>query len=169
MATASKLNEWSGISKSLEGLEILTSPHQTPLEAPFFPADHEAQSLRGIWDFSTPDLVLVDKKMLISDFSGDEDMLVGYLERAGSYLMGNLEAGIEGLMTGNFPHGIQALVRMRGIAVSLRAGPLTDAIGQAIGFFEAKNPAECFAFMETLRVKIGETNCELLKIRSSLD
>lgn len=168
MAAASKLDEWSKASKSLEK-EDLSSPRSKALEVPFYPAGHEGGSLKALWDFSTLDRMLVDKKMLFSDFSGDEDMLVGYLERAGSYLMANLEEGAEGLMKGDFSQGIQALVRMRGIGVSLRAIPLTEAINQAIGFFESKNRAECFAFMETLRVKITETNCELLKIRSSLE
>ncbi|MEI8027298.1 MAG: hypothetical protein WCI18_13200 [Pseudomonadota bacterium] len=168
MALASKQN---AVSSPLH----VTSIEETPLsarsmamEVPSLHPMSEVRHLHEIWDFSVPDFMIVDKKMLLSDFSGDEEMLVGYLERAGSYLMVNLDECVQGLKKGDFGLGLQALVRMRGIGASLRAQPLTDAITRAISFFESKNGPESLSLLEALRAKIMETNCELLKIRNSI-
>lgn len=153
----------------------LTAIEETPLsartmamEVPSLHHMSEVRHLHEIWDFSTPDFMIVDKKMLLSDFSGDEEMLVGYLERAGSYLMVNLDECVQGLKMADFGLGLQALVRMRGIGASLRAQPLTDSITRAISFFESKNGPESLSLLEALRAQIMETNCELLKIRNSI-
>jgi len=168
MALASKQNAVPSPLHVTAIEETPLSARSMAMEVPSLHPMSEVRHLHEIWDFSVPDFMIVDKKMLLSDFSGDEEMLVGYLERAGSYLMVNLDECVQGLKKGDFGLGLQALVRMRGIGASLRAQPLTDAITRAISFFESKNGPESLSLLEALRAKIMETNCELLKIRNSI-
>ncbi len=173
MALASKQNAESSplnvaALKETALKETSMSARSMAMEAPSLHHLNEVRHLHEIWNFSVPDFIVVDKKMLLSDFSGDEEMLVGYLERAGSYLMMNLDECVQGLKMGDFAVGLQALIRMRGIGASLRAQPLADSITRGISFFELKNGPECLSLLEALRAQILETNCELLKIRNSI-
>jgi len=168
MTLASKQNAVAPPVQVTSIKEAPLSARSKAIEVPSIHPLSEVRHLHEIWDFSVPDFLLVDKKLLLSDFSGDEEMLVGYLERAGSYLMANLEEGVQGVMNRDFSLGLQALIRMRGIGSSLRARPLTDSISKAICFFESKNGPECFSLLESLRAQVAETNCELLKIRNSI-
>ena len=168
MALAAKQNAVSSPVNVTAINESPLSARTMAVEAPSLHHMNEVRHLHDIWDFSVPDFLVVDKNMLLSDFSGDEEMLVGYLERAGSYLMLNLDECVQGLKMGDFGLGLQALIRMRGISASLRAQPLTGSITRAISFFEIKNGPESLSLLEALRAQILETNCELLKIRNSI-